>query len=75
MVAEQVTVQWVMEARRSTVAADMRREDVVQPAEAAEARSEASVVPTPTEPNIVPTTIELPSSSSTVPSADAAGGP
>ena len=32
MVAEQVTTQWVMEARRSTVAADVRWEDVVQPA-------------------------------------------
>ena len=29
MVAEQVTAQWVMEARHSTMAADMRREDVV----------------------------------------------
>ena len=29
MVAEQVTAQWVMEARYSTVAVDMRREDVV----------------------------------------------
>jgi len=29
MVAEQVTAQWVMEARRSTMAADVRREHVV----------------------------------------------
>ena len=84
MVAEQVIAQWVMEARRSTVSADMSRGDVVHPAEAAEAGSEASVVPPPTEPNVVPTTAELsaviptttelPSSSSTVPSADDAGG-
>jgi hypothetical protein len=29
MVAKQVTAQWVMEARCSSVAKDMRREDVV----------------------------------------------
>ena len=67
-----------------TMAIDVRREVVVQPMEVAETGSEASVVPPPTEPNIVPTiaepsaivptTTELPSSSSTVPSADAAGG-
>ena len=57
------------------MAADMRQEDVVQPTEATEAGSEVSVVPTPTEPNVVSTTTELPSSSSTIPSADAARGP
>ena len=67
------------------MATDMHREDVIQPVEATEARLEASIVPPPTEPNIVltaaelsaviPTTTELPSSSSIVPSADAARGP
>ena len=67
------------------MAADMRWEDVVQPTEAVKARLEASVVPPPTEPNviltaaelsaIVLTTIELPLSSLTIPSANAAGGP
>jgi hypothetical protein len=56
------------------MATDMHREDVVEPVEAAEARSEASVIPPPTEPNIVLTKSELPSSSSTVPSANATGG-
>ena len=74
-----------MEAHCSTMAADMRWEDVVQPTEAVKARLEASVVPPPTEPNviltaaelsaIIPTITELPSSSLTVPSANAAGAP
>ena len=85
MVAEQVTAQWVMEARRSTVAIDVRWEDIVQPMEVAEAGSEASVVPPPIEPNVVPTTAEpsvivltsteLPLSSPTAPSVDATRGP
>jgi len=32
---EQVTTQWVMEAHRSTVATDVRQEDIVQPTKAA----------------------------------------
>ena len=78
-------MQWVMEARRSIVAADVRREDVVQPVEAAKAESEASIVPPTTEPNVVPTiaepsavvstTAELPSSSPAAPSTDTTGGP
>ena len=69
MVAEPVTVQWVMEAHHSTMVEDVRREDVVQPVEGVEARSEVSVIPPPTEPNVVSTGSELPLSSSTVPSA------
>ena len=67
------------------MAVNVRREDIVQPVEAAEVGSETSVVPPPTEPNIVPTiaepsaivptTTELPSSSLTTPSTDVAGGP
>ena len=75
MVAEQVTAQWVMEARRSTVATDMHREDVAKPTEVVDAGSKASVVLPPTEPNVILTESELPSSSSTIPSADAVGGP
>jgi len=85
MVAEQVTTQWVMEARRLTMAADMRREDVIQPVEAAEAGLEESVFLPPTELDIalttaepsvvVPTTTELPSSSPIAPSTDVAGWP
>ena len=75
MVAEQVTAQWVMEARRSTVAEDMCREDVVPPMEGLETGLEASIIPPPAEPNIVPTGNELPSSLLTVPTADATGRP
>ena len=66
------------------MAADVRREDVVQSTEATKAGSEASVVPPPTEPNIVPTiaepsaivptTTELPLSSLIAPSTNAARG-
>ena len=69
----------------STVAEDVCQEDVVQPLEGAETRLEASVILPPIEPNViptvaelsvvVPTTTELPSSSSTVPLVDAAKGP
>ena len=75
VVAEQVTALWVMEDRRPTVATDVRREDIVQPMEEAEARSEASIVLPPTEPNVILTSTELPSSSPTALSTDAVGGP
>ena len=74
MVAEQVTARWVLEARRSTMDEDVRREDVVQPMEGVETRSEASVVLPPTEPNVVPTGSEPPSSLLTVLSGDAPRG-
>ena len=64
-----------MEARRSSVAEDVRRDDVVQPVVGVEIRSEASIVLPPTEPNVVLTESELPSSLSTVPTVDAAGRP
>jgi len=57
------------------MAKDARREDVILPVEGVETGSEASVVLPPTELNVIPTGSELPSSSSTVPSADAAGRP
>ena len=67
------------------MAIDVHQEDVIHPMEAAEAGSEVSIVPPPTEPNVVLTvaepsavvltTTELPSSSSIAPSTDAAGGP
>jgi len=55
MVAEQVTAQWMMEARRSSVAKNVHREDVIQPVEGVETGLEASVVLPPIEPNVVPT--------------------
>ena len=75
MVAEQVTTQWVMEAHRSSMAEGVRQEDVVQPTDGVETKSEVSVVPPPFEPNVVPSESEPALSSSTVPSADAAGRP
>ena len=74
MVAKQVNAQWVMEAHRLSMAEDVHREDVIQPMEGVETRSEASVVPPPTEPNVFPTRSKLPLSSLTIPSANAGGG-
>ena len=75
MVAEQVTAQWVMKAHRSSVVEDVCQEDVIQPMEGVETGSEVSIVLPPIETNVVPTRSELPSSLSTVPSADAAWRP
>ena len=73
MVAEQVSTQWVMEARRASMAGGRRQEDVIQPADGVEPGSEANVVPPPTEPNVVLPESELPLPSPVMPSADAAG--
>jgi len=73
MVAEQVSAQWMMEARHSSMAEGVHQEDVIQPTDGVETGSEASIVPPPTELNVIPSEGEQPLSSSTVPSADAAG--
>lgn len=57
------------------MAEDVRREDVIQHAEGAETGLDANVVLPQTKPNVIPTGSMLPSTSPTVPSADAAGGP
>ena len=75
MVVEQVSMQWVMEACRSSMAEGVCQEDVIQPADGLEAWSEASIIPPPTEPNVTPSESEQPLSSSIVPSDDAAGWP
>ena len=75
MVAKHVSTQWVMEAHRVSVAEGVRQEDVIQPVDGVETRSRVSVVPPPTEPNIVPSEGKQPLSSSTKPSADAVGWP
>ena len=75
MVAEQVSTQWVMEAHRSSVAEGMRQEGVIQPTDGVETGLKASVVPPPTEPNVIPSKSERPLSSSTEPSTDATGRP
>ena len=72
MVAEQVSAQWVMEARYASMAEGMCQEDVILPADGVEVGSEASVVPPPTEPNVAPSESERPLSSSVASSADAA---
>ena len=64
-----------MEARRVSVAEGVRQEDVIQPMDGVEIGFGASVVPPPTELSIVPSEGEQPLSSSTEPSADAAGWP
>ena len=75
MVAEQVFMQWVMEARHASMAKGMRQEDVTQPADGVVAGSEASVVPSLTYSNVTPSESEQPLSSSVAPSADAVGRP
>ena len=91
MVTEQVSVYWVMEARRASVAKGVRQEDAIQSMDAVEAGSEVSVVLPLTEPNVArvrserrpasdrtercPLEGEQPSSSSVMPSANAAGRP
>ena len=75
MVVEHVSMQWVMEAHCSSMAEGVRQEDVIQPVEGVETGLEASVVPPPTEPNVIPSESELPLSSSIVPSVDAIGWP
>ena len=75
MVAEQVSTRWVMEARRSSMAEGVHQEDVIQPTDGVETGSEASVIPPPTEPNVVPSESEQPLSSLVVSSADAIGRP
>ena len=73
LLAEQVSAQWVMDARRASMAKGVRQEDVTQPVDGVEAGSEVSVVPPPTEPNVTLSESEQPLSSLVVPSADAAG--
>ena len=51
--AEQVSAQWVMEARRVSVAEGARQEDVAQPADGVELGLEANVAPPSTEPNVI----------------------
>ena len=53
LVAEQVSTQWVMEARRANVAEGVGQEDVAQPVDGVEPRLEVNVAPPPTEPNVI----------------------
>ena len=71
-VAEQVSAQWVMDVRREDMARSMRGEDVAQPADGTEPRSEVDVALASTEPNVVPPRSEQPAPSSAASTADAA---
>ena len=54
LVAEQVSAQWVMDARREDMARSMRQGDIAQPMDGTELGSEVDIVPPSTEPNVVP---------------------
>jgi len=75
LVAEQVSAQWVMDARRANVAEGVCQEDVAQPADGVEPGSKASVILPLTKPHVAPSEREQPLSSSVMPSADATGRP
>ena len=64
-----------MEDRRANTTEGTGLEDVAQPTDGVEPRSEANVAPPLAEPNIVPSETEQPSSSPVEPVADAAGQP
>ena len=73
MVAEQVSAQWVMEARRANMAEGAHQDDVAQPTDGVEPGSEADVAPPSTEPNVIQPESEQPLSSLVAPTADATG--
>ena len=52
LVAEQVSAQWVMDARRADMAESVRQEDIAQPVDGVEPGSKADVAPPLTEPNV-----------------------
>ena len=52
LVAEQVSAQWVMDARRADMAGSMRQEDITQPADGVEPGLEVDVTPPPTKSNV-----------------------
>ena len=75
LVAEQVSAQWVMDARRANVAEGVHQEDVASPMDGVEPRLEANVAPAPFEPNVAQPKDEQPLPSLVTPSADATGQP
>ena len=72
---EQVSAQWVMDAHRADMAASVRQEDVAQPVDGVETRSEANIAPSSTEPNVAQLEDKQPLPSPVEPVADAAGEP
>ena len=75
LVAKQVSAQWVMDARCTSVAEGVRQEDVPQSTDGVEAGSKVNIILPPTEPNVAPSESEQLLSSPVAPSADAAGRP
>ena len=75
LVAEQVSVQWVMDVRREDMARSVRHEDVAKPADGMEPGSEVDNALASTEPNVVLPGSEQPVPSPVVPTADAAEWP
>ena len=75
LVAEQVSMQWVMDARPVDMAGSMRQEDVAQPTDGVEPRSEVDITLPPTEPNVAQSEDEQPLPSSVEPVVDAAAEP
>ena len=71
LVGEQVSAQWVMDARRAGMAASVHQEDVAQPMDGVEPRLEASVAPPPTNPNVAQSEDEQPLPSPVEPVVDA----
>ena len=74
-VAEQVSTQWVMDARCEDMAGSVRRGDVAQPVDGTEPGSEVDIAPAPIEPNVVPSGSEQPEPSPVALIADAAKPP
>ena len=72
---EQVSAQWVMDARHEDMARSMRQEDVAQPTDGVEPRSEVDIAPSSTEPNIVQPGSEQPVPSPVTPTIDAVRQP
>ena len=75
LVAEQVSAQWVMDARRADMAVGARQEDVTQPMDGVEPGSKADVAPPLTELNIAQSEDEQPLPLPIEPVVDAAEEP
>ena len=75
LVAEQVSAQLVMEARRADMAEGSRQEDVAQLVDGVEPGSEMNITLPPTEPNVVQLGSEQLMPSLVAPTIDVTGQP
>ena len=75
LVAEQVSAQWVMDARHVSIAEGTCPEDVIQPVDGTEPRLEVDIALPSTEPNVIPPGSEQPVPSPVAPTADATEPP